>query len=133
MPWFQTSRVQEMQSCLEVLNANRCVCEETQTHQNLQSSKPYRSTPPAIYFQRQTPTNCPTKRCGKPPSTQSAIQSLKGKFTMIIIAHRLSTIKDASSIIVIDSGSICEFGTHDQLLQNQGMYYELLQKQSMVK
>jgi ABC-type multidrug transport system fused ATPase/permease subunit len=64
---------------------------------------------------------------------QSAIQSLKGKFTMIIIAHRLSTIKDASSIIVIDSGSICEFGTHDQLLQNQGMYYELLQKQSMVK
>lgn len=64
---------------------------------------------------------------------QLAIQSLKGKFTMIIIAHRLSTIKDASSIIVIDSGKICEFGTHDQLLQNQGTYYALLQKQSMAK
>lgn len=64
---------------------------------------------------------------------QSSIQSLKGKFTMIIIAHRLSTIKDASSIIVIDSGKICESGTHDQLLQNQGRYYALLQKQSIAK
>tara|TARA_B100001121_G_scaffold130981_1_gene114880 strand:- start:9400 stop:11139 length:1740 start_codon:yes stop_codon:yes gene_type:complete len=64
---------------------------------------------------------------------QSAIQSLKGKFTMIIIAHRLSTIKDASSIIVIDSGKVCESGTHDELLQNQGKYYALLQKQSMAK
>ena len=64
---------------------------------------------------------------------QSAILSLKGKFTMIIIAHRLSTIKDASSIIVIDSGKVCESGTHDELLQNQGKYYALLQKQSMAK
>lgn len=64
---------------------------------------------------------------------QSAIQSLKGTFTMIIIAHRLSTIKEASSIMVIDSGKVCESGTHDQLLQNQGKYYALLQKQSMAK
>ena len=62
---------------------------------------------------------------------QSAIQSLKGKFTMIIIAHRLSTIKDASSIIVIDSGKIKEMGTHDQLIKNDGIYHQLLQKQSL--
>ncbi|RAP23165.1 hypothetical protein DID73_02385 [Candidatus Marinamargulisbacteria bacterium SCGC AG-343-K17] len=64
---------------------------------------------------------------------QAAIQSLKGRFTMIVIAHRLSTIKDASSIIVIDSGKIKEVGTHDQLINNNGIYNELLQKQSLGK
>ena len=61
---------------------------------------------------------------------QAAIQSLKGKFTMVIIAHRLSTIKDASSIIVLNSGEVSEVGTHHSLLENKGLYYELLQKQS---
>ena len=64
---------------------------------------------------------------------QAAIQSLKGKFTMVIIAHRLSTIKDASSIIVVDSGEIAEVGTHHSLLENKGLYYELLQKQSLAQ
>ena len=39
---------------------------------------------------------------------------------MVIIAHRLSTIKDASSIIVVDSGEIAEVGTHHSLLENKG-------------
>ena len=52
---------------------------------------------------------------------------------MVIIAHRLSTIKDASSIIVVDSGEIAEVGTHHSLLENKGLYYELLQKQSLAQ
>ncbi len=63
---------------------------------------------------------------------QAAIQSLKGKFTMIIIAHRLSTIKDASSIIVIDSGEIKEIGHHHDLIHEKGIYQELLQKQTIL-
>ena len=60
---------------------------------------------------------------------QVAIQSLKGKFTMIIIAHRLSTIKDASRIIVLDSGKIQQIGHHNDLVKDDGIYLQLLKKQ----
>ncbi len=49
--------------------------------------------------------------------------------TSIIISHRISTVKDADNIIVIDDGIIKEEGTHDQLLELGGIYYELHYKQ----
>jgi ATP-binding cassette, subfamily B, multidrug efflux pump len=49
--------------------------------------------------------------------------------TSILIAHRISTIKDADEILVLDEGEIIERGRHDELLANQGLYYELYQKQ----
>ena len=49
--------------------------------------------------------------------------------TSIIIAHRISTIKEADEIIVLDEGEIIEKGTHEQLLNLKGTYYELHQKQ----
>lgn len=49
--------------------------------------------------------------------------------TSIIISHRISTIKDADQIIVLEKGEIIEKGTHDQLLENQGLYNYLYQKQ----
>ncbi|MBL0387213.1 ABC transporter ATP-binding protein [Tumebacillus sp. ITR2] len=49
--------------------------------------------------------------------------------TSLIIAHRISTIKDADEILVLDDGEIIERGTHDQLLQGDGLYHELYQKQ----
>jgi ATP-binding cassette subfamily B protein len=49
--------------------------------------------------------------------------------TSIIISHRISTIKDADEIIVLDQGKIAERGTHEELLSNEGIYYELYQKQ----
>jgi ATP-binding cassette subfamily B multidrug efflux pump len=49
--------------------------------------------------------------------------------TSLIIAHRISTIKDADEIIVLDEGSILERGTHEELLNRQGLYFELYQKQ----
>jgi ABC-type multidrug transport system fused ATPase/permease subunit len=64
---------------------------------------------------------------------QDAIQSLKGKFTMIIIAHRMSTIKDASTIHVIDKGEIIESGSHQSLLKENGVYRNLVETQSMTK
>ena len=45
--------------------------------------------------------------------------------TTIIIAHRLSTIKNCDLIIAMDNGAIVEMGTHDQLLQKQGYYFQL--------
>ena len=64
---------------------------------------------------------------------QEAIQSLKGKFTMIIIAHRMSTIKDASNIFVIDKGEIIETGSHQSLFEKNGIYRNLVDTQSMTK
>lgn len=53
---------------------------------------------------------------------------MKGK-TSIIIAHRISTIKNADKILVLDQGSIIEQGTHDQLMELRGEYFDLYEKQ----
>jgi ATP-binding cassette subfamily B multidrug efflux pump len=55
-------------------------------------------------------------------------QLLKGR-TSIMIAHRLSTIRNADLIVVLDHGKIIEQGDHDQLMQLQGQYHNLIQAQ----
>lgn len=53
---------------------------------------------------------------------------LKGR-TSLIIAHRLSTIKDADMIIVVDGGKVAECGSHEELIEKQGAYYNLYRSQ----
>ena len=60
---------------------------------------------------------------------QEAIKKLIEGRTSIIIAHRLSTIQSCDKIIVMHKGEIKEMGTHQQLLENQGLYYKLYQLQ----
>ena len=62
---------------------------------------------------------------------QSAIRNLAGKRTVVAIAHRLSTIREADMILVIHEGRIAEQGTHEQLLENKGLYYQLHQAQNL--
>lgn len=66
---------------------------------------------------------------------QAGIASLLQGRTSFVIAHRLSTIKNASRIFVIDHGIICEAGSHDELMEKKGAYYELYMAQfkSLVK
>ena len=61
---------------------------------------------------------------------QKAIKNLAGKQTIIAIAHRLSTIRDADIILVFHEGRIIERGTHEELLEKQGLYYKMHQAQS---
>lgn len=53
---------------------------------------------------------------------------LKGR-TSFVIAHRLSTIKNVDRILVIDKGGIVESGSHDELMNKKGAYYELYSAQ----
>ena len=48
---------------------------------------------------------------------------------MLIIAHRLSTIRNCDVIYVMDKGRIVEVGSHEQLLENKNMYYQLWMSQ----
>jgi ATP-binding cassette subfamily B protein len=45
--------------------------------------------------------------------------------TVFVIAHRLSTIRNSNAIIVLEHGEIIERGDHDELLKQQGRYYQL--------
>jgi ATP-binding cassette subfamily B protein len=51
------------------------------------------------------------------------------KKSMLIIAHRLATVRNCDEILVMDQGEIIEKGTHEQLLEKQGRYYELWEMQ----
>ncbi|HHX79947.1 MAG TPA: ATP-binding cassette domain-containing protein, partial [Acholeplasmataceae bacterium] len=45
--------------------------------------------------------------------------------TVFVIAHRLSTVRDSNAIMVLENGSIIERGSHEDLIQEQGRYYQL--------
>ncbi|GIO29890.1 MULTISPECIES: ABC transporter ATP-binding protein [Paenibacillus] len=60
---------------------------------------------------------------------QSALEVLKKGRTTFIIAHRLSTIRSADLILVLHRGEIVERGTHDELMQLGGRYYQMYQLQ----
>jgi ABC-type multidrug transport system fused ATPase/permease subunit len=55
--------------------------------------------------------------------------AMKGR-TTIIVAHRLSTIKNADQIAVVHKGRIAELGTHQQLIDHGGIYFNLVQRQA---
>lgn len=63
-------------------------------------------------------------------SVQAALKEVLKNRTSIVIAHRLSTIVNADQILVIDSGSIVERGTHEELVNKKGLYFDLYERQN---
>ena len=62
---------------------------------------------------------------------KSLTELMKGR-TTFVIAHRLSTIRQANQILVIEKGQIAEQGTHAELIESQGRYFELFTYQSRI-
>ena len=60
---------------------------------------------------------------------QEAMARLRSGRTSFVIAHRLSTIRHADSIVVMDEGRIVEVGSHEELLNRHGFYYDLYSSQ----
>jgi ATP-binding cassette subfamily B protein len=60
---------------------------------------------------------------------QEAMDRLMKDRTSFIIAHRLSTVRNADKIIVIEDGHIIEQGSHEELLEQKGYYYNTLNTQ----
>lgn len=52
----------------------------------------------------------------------SAIEALTKEKTILMIAHRLKTVRHADQILVIDKGKIAQQGTHEKLMQTDGIY-----------
>ena len=60
---------------------------------------------------------------------QQALQDLSHNRTTLVIAHRLATIRHADRIVVLTKEGICEQGTHGELMERKGLYYELYMSQ----
>lgn len=57
---------------------------------------------------------------------QKAIEALTRDKTILMIAHRLKTVRGADQILVLDGGKIVQRGTHDELIQEDGIYADFV-------
>jgi ATP-binding cassette subfamily B protein len=64
---------------------------------------------------------------------QSAIEEVTKTRTTLIIAQRFSTIKTAEKILVLENGSVAEFGSHEELMANNGVYKKVYETQFVQK
>lgn len=62
-------------------------------------------------------------------SLDTLVQSMEGRCSVMLIAHRLSTVMGAHKIVVLEGGRVAEQGNHDDLLEAEGIYAQLVKRQ----
>jgi subfamily B ATP-binding cassette protein MsbA len=62
---------------------------------------------------------------------QDAINHVMENRTTVVIAHRLSTVRHADEIVVLQKGKIIQRGTHDALIEQEGLYKRLVDMQEV--
>ncbi|SEK19385.1 ATP-binding cassette, subfamily B [Carnobacterium iners] len=82
---------------------------------------------PRILILDEATANIDTETEGK---IQKGLANMRKNRTSLIIAHRLSTIKDANKIIVLNNGEIVEQGSHDELINKKGAYFDMYELQT---
>jgi ATP-binding cassette subfamily B protein len=63
---------------------------------------------------------------------QQSLEKISEQRTAIVIAHRLSTIINVNEILVLDGGEVVERGSHSELLEKNGKYAQMWQKQQQL-
>jgi subfamily B ATP-binding cassette protein MsbA len=86
----------------------------------------YRETPLLILDEATSALDSETEQI-----IQQSINEMHGQKTMIIIAHRLSTIKHCDKIFVLDNGQLVEQGNYKELLAENGLFKEMVERQSL--
>ena len=61
---------------------------------------------------------------------QRAMEALTREKTVLMIAHRLKTVRGADQILVLDQGSVVQKGTHDELIQQAGIYRDFVSERT---
>jgi ATP-binding cassette subfamily B protein len=84
----------------------------------------YRRPPVLVFDEATSALDSESERAVK----ENLDQLLEGR-TSFVIAHRLSTVRDADVILVLERGRLVEHGTHDELMERQGLYYYLCSQQ----
>ena len=74
---------------------------------------------------------CPSAEAADATSeqvVQEALTKLMNESNMatIMIAHRMSTVRDMDKILVVEEGRVVEAGSHDELMQTEGVYHDLV-------